>query len=377
MNPESSDHRVAWEAPAFANDILAFWRPRGTLSRAEREELLRAQVAATRPVISGVLCGGAVLLALVGALEALGWVPGIGYPGWAVLLAALATGAGALLMGRLRDWRARLPIMLACIAVLGVFLSLPPPGASAPLTLRAGLFHLLPIALLALMARRTALACTVALVLALALLRAHWHGAPGGGPALYWLYVLTTLAFGLLLGGYRVAFAVQVYRARSRLREQAITDALTGLLNRAGWNREAPARHAEAVRDGRGLSVAFLDVDRFKSINDRHGHEAGDRVLQTLGTLLRGREILPGTCARLGGEEFVLLAIDTPPVEFEAGIERLRARFRDAVLPLQATLSAGIAHHRPGETLAAQLRRADAALYRAKAARRDRALVSD
>jgi len=377
MNIANSDHRTAWEAAVFDNDILAFWRPRETLSRAEREELLRAQVAATRPVLSGVLIGGAVLLALVGALEALGWVPGIGYPGWAVLLAALATGAGALLMGLLRDWRARLPLMLVCTAVLGVFLSLPPPWISAPLTLRTGLFHLLPIALLALMARRVALACTVVLVLALALLRSHWHGTPGGGPGLYWLYVLTTLAFGLLLGGYRVAFAVQMYRTRLRLREQAVTDALTGLLNRAGWNREAPACHARAAREGRAISVAFLDIDHFKSINDRHGHEAGDRVLQTLGALLREREIMPDICARLGGEEFVLLAIDTSPAEFVAGIERLRTRFRDAVLPLQATLSAGIAHHRPGETLAAQLRRADAALYRAKAAGRDRALVSD
>ncbi|MFX5142005.1 hypothetical protein ABTC48_20190, partial [Acinetobacter baumannii] len=74
MNIANSDHRTAWEAAVFDNDILAFWRPRGTLSRAEREELLRAQVAATRPVLSGVLIGGAVLLALVGALEALGWV---------------------------------------------------------------------------------------------------------------------------------------------------------------------------------------------------------------------------------------------------------------------------------------------------------------
>ncbi|MGK9983427.1 GGDEF domain-containing protein, partial [Salmonella enterica subsp. enterica] len=90
----------------------------------------------------------------------------------------------------------------------------------------------------------------------------------------------------LLLGGYRVAFAVQMYRTRLRLREQAVTDALTGLLNRAGWNREAPACHARAAREGRAISVAFLDIDHFKSINDRHGHEAGDRVLQTLGALL-------------------------------------------------------------------------------------------
>lgn len=373
------DIPVATDARRPPARVFSFWRHRTRhgLTPDERAQLIDAQVAATRPIIGGVLFSGALLLAIVGALEAVGWVSGIGHPWWAVALAALATAAGAMMIVRLRDWRPRLALTLGCTALVGVFLSLPLPGVVAPLALRTALFHLLPIALLALMARRASILATVALVLALATLRLALHDAPAGDGTLYWLFVFTTIAFGLLLGGYRLDFAVQMFRTRARLRELATTDALTGLLNRAGWDRDAGAEYARAAAAGRPVSVAFLDIDHFKAINDGHGHATGDRVLQVLGALLRDRAAFPGPCARLGGEEFVLMVTDERAEEFEAFVELMRREFQRRALPLQATLSAGIAHRRPGETLSMQLRRADAALYRSKAAGRDRMTVAD
>jgi hypothetical protein len=97
----------------------------------------------------------------------------------------------------------------------------------------------MPIALLAMMARRISMAALVATMLGIAWLRVALHGEPGRGSALYWLFTATTIGFGLLLGGYRTDFAVQTFKIRQRLKEQATTDELTGLRNRAGWNRDA------------------------------------------------------------------------------------------------------------------------------------------
>ncbi|RZA25544.1 MAG: GGDEF domain-containing protein [Lysobacteraceae bacterium] len=124
------------------------------------------------------------------------------------------------------------------------------------------------------------------------------------------------------------------------------------------------------------LSLAFFDIDHFKSVNDTHGHDAGDRVLQTMGRILRdsvgGRDI----SARLGGEEFVVLFAERQPAEVEALVQRIRRQFEQEVAAFKVTVSAGVAHRQPGETLHLHLRRTDVALYEAKRAGRDRLAVS-
>jgi diguanylate cyclase (GGDEF)-like protein len=342
----------------------------------ERRELVDAQVAATRPIISGVILSGAMILALTGMFEAVGVARGIGYPWWLVEMAALTVAACALAIWQLDTWRPRLLLTLLATALFGIFLSLPLHGGSAQLAIRTGLFQLLPIALLALLARPASILSMVVLMLGLAALRVAINGPPASGSALYWLYTMTTIGFGLMLGGYRTDFAVATYRMRMRLHKQASTDELTGLLNRAGWNRDATAAYASAVSRGRALSVAFFDIDRFKLVNDTYGHAAGDQILQSLGQILKQRHGLHSHCARLGGEEFVVLFVDESPEAVEGFVQRVRKTFAAVAIDLEATVSAGVAHRQPSETMSQQLRRADMAVYEAKAAGRDHMVVA-
>lgn len=367
-------------APAgfLAGMLPDSWRRRSwrSLSPLERQQLTEAQVRATRPIIGGVVFAGAMVLAMTGLFEAVGLAPGIGYPWWLTLSMAAVVAGCAYAIGRLESWQGRLTLTLLGTVLLGIFLSVPLPGNTAQLAIRTGLFQLVPIALLALLSQRPSGLLMVALMVALAALRMQLHGAPSSGAAVYWLFTATTVGFGLLLGGYRMDFAIAALLMRNRLRQQAVTDALTGLINREGWNREAIAAYAVAHECAQPLSLAFFDIDHFKSVNDTHGHDAGDRVLQTMGRILRdsvgGRDI----SARLGGEEFVVLFADRPPAEVEALVQRIRRQFEQEVAAFKVTVSAGVAHRQPGETLHLHLRRTDLALYEAKRAGRDRLAVS-
>jgi diguanylate cyclase (GGDEF)-like protein len=155
------------------------------------------------------------------------------------------------------------------------------------------------------------------------------------------------------------------------------TDSLTGLPNRRQAEAFAAAYHREFEEAGRVYAVAMLDVDFFKRINDRHGHEAGDFLLTRLGREMTAL-VRPGDMtARWGGEEFLLVLPGVDAAAAGALASRVRAGIAAAVydwrgLTLSATATIGFAVVTPGETLSALLRRADAALYRGKQAGRDR-----
>jgi diguanylate cyclase (GGDEF)-like protein len=319
-----------------------------------------------------------MILALTGMFEMAGVAPAIGWPWWSVELVALTVAACAAAIWYLGDWRPRLALTVLSVLLVGIFLSVPMPGIHTTVTGRAGLFQLLPIALLALMARRVSMFAIVAAMLTIAGMRVGLHGNPPNGAAMYWLTVAVSIGFGLLLGGYRTDFAVGAFRIRQHLKHQATTDELTGLRNRAGWNRDAAERYEEAVRRGKTASFAFFDIDHFKRVNDTHGHEVGDRILQALGQVIRERVGARCCAARLGGEEFVVLMVDQAPESVEGFVQRVRKEFADASQDAGGcTVSAGVSHRLAAESMSQQLRRADVALYAAKAQGRDRMVVSE
>jgi two-component system, cell cycle response regulator len=189
----------------------------------------------------------------------------------------------------------------------------------------------------------------------------------------------------------RVAVAIRLKRERDLLQENAeelrrraeaasemsMTDALTGLLNRYGLQRALQRELAEARRYARPLSCLLLDVDFFKSVNDTHGHAAGDAALmqaaRVLSESVRGSDVV----CRYGGEEFLVLAPETDARGAHALAEKMRlavaARlFGDGERAFPLTLSAGVAELRPGESGNDMIARADLALYQAKQRGRDR-----
>lgn len=169
----------------------------------------------------------------------------------------------------------------------------------------------------------------------------------------------------------------------AKARMEADVDHLTGLPNRRAFERRLVSASLEARAKGESLSVAFCDVDRFKTINDRHGHEAGDRVLCAVAATLNEHAGNACFVARHGGEEFVLLfyGMDKQAacVRLDA-IRRAQAARqlinRDTGQPFgRVTFSAGVAEVTEDADSRSALGRADAALYRAKEAGRNRVVV--
>jgi diguanylate cyclase (GGDEF)-like protein len=167
----------------------------------------------------------------------------------------------------------------------------------------------------------------------------------------------------VLVAGSSVLASEALARVNSRLRLQLTTDPLTGLLNRAGFPVASERVRALAERDGKPVSIALIDLDGFKRVNDLRGHAAGDELLVDLGRAwraeLRGSEVL----ARLGGDEFALVLAGATATGADEALERLRAASA-------AGWSVGVVEWQRRETLDRAMARADAELYRAKRARR-------
>jgi diguanylate cyclase (GGDEF)-like protein len=174
-------------------------------------------------------------------------------------------------------------------------------------------------------------------------------------------------------------------RARTRtlemegqLRRAATTDELTGLLNRRAFFAALDTEIARSARSGSPLAVALVDLDLFKSVNDRFGHAGGDEVLRKFADTAREAMRTTDVIGRLGGEEFAVLMPDTDQVQSGIAGERLReavARRRvvltsGALVPI--TISVGVAHLVKNEERDRLILRADEALYDAKDSGRNR-----
>jgi diguanylate cyclase (GGDEF)-like protein len=205
---------------------------------------------------------------------------------------------------------------------------------------------------------------------------------------LVWLYFSLILARCLLL-------SVNANEMRSRLaasREKlAVTlqkvqllashDELTRCLNRRSLIAALERERSRAERSGTPFSIALIDLDHFKRINDTHGHGVGDEVLRALAATVHDTMRATDVFGRYGGEEFLMILVGTAPAPALEAMERIRvavaAKTWSAIAPdLLVTMSVGIASHGKGESIEHMLNRADMALYQAKTAGRNTIVVS-
>jgi diguanylate cyclase (GGDEF)-like protein len=195
---------------------------------------------------------------------------------------------------------------------------------------------------------------------------------------------LAMLTIGLVIVSFGLFFRKLVHKlreARAALNRMATTDALTGLSNRHALFQRLDEEFARQQRSGAPLSIAMLDVDHFKSVNDVYGHSSGDAVLRDV-----ARQVQVGVreydiAARYGGEEFLLVLPGADLAKAQQSAERIRKGIEDQVRAGSGegqrviTVSLGVAKLRADEDIAALINRADTALYRAKAEGRNRVVA--
>jgi diguanylate cyclase (GGDEF)-like protein len=204
-----------------------------------------------------------------------------------------------------------------------------------------------------------------------------------GAPLSPWLeyglpLVLACTAVVLMLG---LADRMQAFRSeRDRARQDAQHDPLSGAYNRVGIMQRLQHAVAEARAGSRQLAVLFLDIDHFKRINDTHGHALGDACIRQLSWLVQ-EELMPGeSFGRLGGEEFMLVLPGVNGRHARDAAERLRRKVEGRSVVLDGvrvgmTVSIGSVEYAAPETADALVRRADAAMYAAKEAGRNRVVA--
>ena len=199
--------------------------------------------------------------------------------------------------------------------------------------------------------------------------------------ALY--HVLMMLSFPSAFTGTGL-FAVFLLAAdlADRMSRLAAVDPLTGVLNRRGFEEAAARAVANARRQGQPLTIVMADIDRFKVINDRHGHGCGDRVLCRFADHMAGSIRAGDLLGRVGGEEFAMVLVDAWPSTAMDVVDRVRMALGELAMPVgneavHITASFGMTGVvSPDEDLGAMLARADEALYRSKIAGRDRVTLA-
>jgi diguanylate cyclase (GGDEF)-like protein len=181
----------------------------------------------------------------------------------------------------------------------------------------------------------------------------------------------------------QAGIALENARLHERVQQQATTDELTGLVNRRRFLEALETELERARLFETPLSLVLADLDDFKRVNDAHGHLAGDDALRTFGDLLQAHLRVVDVAGRLGGEEFAVLLPETDLEEATLVADRMRAALSEAPLRLSGgvrislTASFGIAELAPGQSGQQLVSRADAALYAAKAAGKNRVNIAE
>ncbi len=195
--------------------------------------------------------------------------------------------------------------------------------------------------------------------------------------------VETTELLARVRSGLRLRRALLELAAKNELLERlALTDSLTTLPNRRAYEESLASEIARALRHCKPLSLLYLDLDRFKEINDLHGHAAGDEALVGFADLLRRHARRGDLAARIGGEEFAVLLPHTARSQAALVAERIRRALESSpvgrTLPVSVTVSIGVSVFKGEDPsgAAAFTKEADDALYRAKAEGRNRVALS-
>jgi len=173
----------------------------------------------------------------------------------------------------------------------------------------------------------------------------------------------------------------ELAQALARLREHTTRDELTGLLNRRHMEEVMAQEHQRCVRSGQTFCLAVLDIDRFKPVNEAHGYVVGDAVMRAVAQEAQRHVRLSDMLSRWGGDDFVLMLSDTRAALARGGLERLgqkvgALRILHGTAAVGVTMSAGLAEHLAGETVAQTLARAERALQDAKALGTGRVVVA-
>ncbi len=347
-------------------------------ARSQRQQLVAASVA----IAAGI--------PLMVAAAAIGQAPWIAVIIWAPLSLVMNLFAWAgLQFSWTRQWRD--PVLTApqitwaigstaaCYAMLG-----PLRGAVLPMLALALLF-----AIFALPARTVrwltvwALGLYGTVMIAMALWQPQRF--PPLEEAIYFSFLLVSTPPMALLAMRMSQLRARLGRQKSeleqalqRIRQTAERDDLTGLFNRSRLREELLAYQARAQRTGAHFAVAMVDIDHFKSINDRHGHAGGDAVLREFARAAKDSLRVSDVLGRWGGEEFLAILGSADVASATAAAERLRRSVATLEIELPAgghtrlTVSIGLAWWQEGESIDRVIDRADQALYRAKGGGRDR-----
>lgn len=215
------------------------------------------------------------------------------------------------------------------------------------------------------LSRRMALLFSLAIIVTLTMFVAHWAS-----------FVLSTRVFAtLLITVIMINIILNVVgELQEALIRQALTDPLTGAFNRRRMEQTLEQMVEQGKRRALNNVMLMIDIDHFKAINDRLGHEAGDQVLRQIVAVMNGRKRIVDMLFRIGGEEFIILLLDTNVADAFAVADSLRLLVEQTPMlkDQKVTVSVGICAQRTGQSADEWLRCADTALYRAKRNGRNR-----